>query len=144
MANRRDLVTALPAAGAAFAFGSLSNSRPALADATQGVVSWNRPSLVNNTVIGPNGAITSQMALEANARWGISMPPAVSEVAPGIYAMGGWALGQSMAIDAPAGWIVIDTGDSIRTSQERRAAFVPRQPARWRSAQPPPTRAAGT
>ena len=84
--------------------------------------SWSRSSLVNDTVTGPNGAITTQVALDADAKWGITEPMAF-EVAPGVYVLSGWALGHSMAIDAPKGWIIIDTGDSIRAATEMRAAL---------------------
>jgi alkyl sulfatase BDS1-like metallo-beta-lactamase superfamily hydrolase len=123
MATRRDVFNAVPVAGAMFALGEGLLSGKAAAQQPPDAVSWSRPSLVNETVTGPNGAITTQVALEANAKWGITEPTAASQVAPGVYIMSGWALGQSMAVEAPQGWIIIDTGDSIRAATEMRAAL---------------------
>lgn len=123
MATRRKVFNAVPAAGAMMAVGeSLFPGEASAQDASQ-ITSWSRPSLVTETVTGPNGAVTTQVALEANAKWGITEPTAASEVAPGVYVMSGWALGQSMAVEAPKGWIIIDTGDSIRAATEMRAAL---------------------
>ena len=123
MATRRDVFNTLPAAGAMLAVGEGLFSGEAAAQEAPDGTSWSRPSLVNETVIGPNGAVTTQVALEANAKWGITEPTAASQVAPGVYVMSGWALGQGMAIEAPEGWIIIDTGDSIRAATEMRAAL---------------------
>lgn len=123
MLTRRDVFNAVPAAGAMLAVGeSLSPGKASAQNASQ-IASWNRPSLVAETVTGPNGAVTTRVALEANAKWGITEPTAASEVAPGVYVMSGWALGQSMAVNASKGWIIIDTGDSIRAATEMRAAL---------------------
>lgn len=123
MTTRRNIVNAVPAAGIMLATGQ--NFLPSKVEAQQasGIPPWNRPSLVTETVTGPNGALTTKVALEANAKWGITEPPAASQVAPGVYIMSGWALGQSMAVNAPQGWIIIDTGDSIRAATEMRAAL---------------------
>ena len=40
--------------------------------AAQSPPSWRSPSLVDETVVGPNGAITTRTALLANAKWGIT------------------------------------------------------------------------
>lgn len=122
MATRREVFNAIPAAGAMLAVGEGILPTSASAQETTELSSWGRPSLVNDTVTGPNGAITTQVALDADAKWGIT-EPMVIEVAPGVYVLSGWALGHSMAIDAPKGWIIIDTGDSIRAATEMRAAL---------------------
>lgn len=44
------------------------------------------------------------------------------EVVPGVYALRGWGIAHSFAIAAPAGWIIIDTGDSTRAATERATA----------------------
>ena len=122
MATRREVFNAIPAAGAMLAVGEGILPTSASAQETTELSSWGRPSLVNDTVTGPNGAITTQVALDADAKWGITEPMAF-QVAPGVYVLSGWALGHSMAIDAPKGWIIIDTGDSIRAATEMRAAL---------------------
>ncbi len=85
--------------------------------------SWSSPSLVDDTVVGPNGAITTRTALLANAKWGITETPRAERVVDGVYALRGWGLGSSFAIEAPDGWIIIDTGDSTRAATEMRAAL---------------------
>jgi alkyl sulfatase BDS1-like metallo-beta-lactamase superfamily hydrolase len=85
--------------------------------------SWSSPSLVDETVVGPNGAITTRTALLANAKWGINETPRAERVIDGVYALRGWGLGSSFAIEAPDGWIIVDTGDSTRAATEMRAAL---------------------
>jgi len=91
--------------------------------AAQAAPSWSSPSLVDETVVGPNGAITTRTALLANAKWGITETPRAERVTDGVYALRGWGLGSSVAIEAPGGWIIVDTGDSVRVGKEMRAAL---------------------
>jgi alkyl sulfatase BDS1-like metallo-beta-lactamase superfamily hydrolase len=89
--------------------------------AAQKQPSWHSQSLTNETVVGRNGAVTTRTAAGANARFGITEGEKVAEqVAPGLYAMRGWGIAHSYAIEAPDGWIVIDTGDSTRAAAEMR------------------------
>jgi len=83
--------------------------------------SWHSPSLRGETVIAPNGAVTTSTALLANEKWGIGDPKRVEQVTDGVYAMRGWGLGSSYAVEAPDGWIIIDTGDYTRAAAEMRA-----------------------
>jgi alkyl sulfatase BDS1-like metallo-beta-lactamase superfamily hydrolase len=83
--------------------------------------SWGSPSLRNDTVVGPNGAVTTRTALLANEKWGIGDTKRVEKVADGVYAMRGWGIASSFAIEAPAGWIVVDTGDHTQAATEMRA-----------------------
>jgi alkyl sulfatase BDS1-like metallo-beta-lactamase superfamily hydrolase len=83
--------------------------------------SWSSPSLRGETVIGPNGAITTHTALLANENWGIGETKRVEQVTDGVYAMRGWGLASSFAIEAPEGWIIIDTGEFTRAAEEMRA-----------------------
>ena len=39
---------------------------------------------------------------------------------PGVYALRGWGIAHSFAIEAPGGWIIVDTGDSTRAATEMR------------------------
>jgi alkyl sulfatase BDS1-like metallo-beta-lactamase superfamily hydrolase len=73
------------------------------------------------TVVAPNGAVTTRAALLASDKWGIGSTKRVEQVTDGVYAMRGWGLGSSFAIEAPAGWIVIDTGDHTQAAAEMRA-----------------------
>jgi alkyl sulfatase BDS1-like metallo-beta-lactamase superfamily hydrolase len=79
------------------------------------------PSLRSETVIGPNGAVTTSTALLANEKWGIGDTKRVERVTDGVYAMRGWGIGSVFAVEAPDGWIVIESGDSTKAAAEMRA-----------------------
>ncbi len=87
----------------------------------QGENSWHSWSLVNETATGPNGAVTTRTALLANDKWGIGDTKRVERVTDGVYAMRGWGIASSFAVEAPAGWIIIDTGDHTQAAAEMRA-----------------------
>ena len=93
---------------------------PATASSTP---SWSSPSLVEETVVGPNGAITTRTALLANEKWGIGDTKRAERVADGVYALRGWGIASTFAIEAPNGWIIVDTGDSTRAGTEMRATL---------------------
>jgi alkyl sulfatase BDS1-like metallo-beta-lactamase superfamily hydrolase len=94
---------------------------PSLAARAQSPASWSSPSLRNETVVAPNGAVTTSTALLANEKWGIGDRKRVEQVTDGVYAMRGWGIASSFAIDAPGGWIVVDTGDYTQAAAEMRA-----------------------
>lgn len=120
MATRRDFIHTLPATTFAMA---MVNGLVSEASSNGGAeAEWIQPSLTDETVVAENGAIMTQVAIDSDAKWGITAPT-VSQVAPGVYLMSGWALGHGMAIDAPNGWIIIDSGDSIRAAGEMRASL---------------------
>ena len=89
----------------------------------QPAASWSSRSLTMETVTGPNGVITTDTALTANARMGITDSKVAEQVAPGVYALRGWGIAHSFAIEAPNGWIVVDTGDSTHAAAEMRATL---------------------
>ena len=91
--------------------------------AAQTAPSWSSPSLRSETVVGPNGAVTTQTALAANGNWGITETQRAERVADGVYALRGWGIASTFAIEAPGGWIIVDTGDSTRAATEMRAAL---------------------
>jgi alkyl sulfatase BDS1-like metallo-beta-lactamase superfamily hydrolase len=82
--------------------------------------SWSSPSLRSETVVGPNGAVTTAAALSANDKWGIGNTQRVERVTDGVYALRGWGIASSFAIEAAEGWIIIDAGDSTRAATEMR------------------------
>ena len=82
--------------------------------------SWHSPSLTMETVTAPNGAVTTQTQLQANALWGLTETTVAEKVTDGVYALRGWGIASSYAIEAPGGWIIIDTGDSTRAAAEMR------------------------
>jgi len=82
--------------------------------------SWHSPSLTTETVTGSNGAITTATAADANARMGITDTKVAEQVAAGVYALRGWGIAHSFAIEVRNGWIIVDTGDSTRAAAEMR------------------------
>lgn len=81
---------------------------------------WHSQSLTTETVTGPNGAITTPAALSVNPRLGATETKMAEPVAPGVYALRGWGIAHSFAIEAPDGWIIVDTGDSTQVAVEMR------------------------
>jgi alkyl sulfatase BDS1-like metallo-beta-lactamase superfamily hydrolase len=121
MSSRRDLIRAVPVAGAALVLAEAAVPDRAVAQAAVPELNgWHSPSLVEATVTGPNGAVTARAALDANIKLGALEKSAV-EVAPGVWLLSGWGLGHSMAVQATEGWIIVDTGDSTRAAAEMRA-----------------------
>ncbi|MBW2437977.1 MAG: MBL fold metallo-hydrolase [Deltaproteobacteria bacterium] len=76
-------------------------------------------SLSEDTVIGPNGAVTVADALTVSQLMGAEKKT-VHEINKGVYHIRGWGIAHTIAIDAPNGWIIVDTGDSTRTAAEMR------------------------
>ena len=121
MNNRVPLILACAAAALAPPLAARAQSNESAA--AESPPSWHSPSLVDETAVGPNGAITTRTALLANAKWGITETTRAERVTDGVYALRGWGLGSSFAIEAPDGWIIVDTGDSTRAATEMRAAL---------------------
>ncbi len=122
MTTRRDLLTTVPAAGALLALGPAALTRPTVARAEETAAPgplWRSPSLVEETVTGPRGAITSRDIGEVNDRLAMTEKRAIA-VAPDIWLLAGWGIAHSMAIRAPDGWIIVDTGDSTTAATEMR------------------------
>jgi alkyl sulfatase BDS1-like metallo-beta-lactamase superfamily hydrolase len=101
---------------------SLAHAAAAAAEkrAAQTEASWHSSSLTTETVTGRNGAITTATAAGANARMGITDTKLAEQVVPGVYALRGWGIAHSYAIEAPNGWIIVDTGDSTQAAAEMR------------------------
>jgi alkyl sulfatase BDS1-like metallo-beta-lactamase superfamily hydrolase len=121
--TRRRFVQSIPAIGA----GLLLGENHALAAEGQappsspGDNSWHSQSLRSETATGPNGAVTTRAALLANDKWGIGNTKRIEQVTDGVYAMRGWGIASHFALEAPEGWIIIDTGDHTRAAEEMRA-----------------------
>jgi alkyl sulfatase BDS1-like metallo-beta-lactamase superfamily hydrolase len=125
MQSRRKFVQTIPVVGAGILLGNsitigATAQTPAVPNVPDGD-SWGSPSLRGETVVGPNGEVTTRAALLANENWGIGNKKHVETVTDGVYAMRGWGIGSSFAIEAPEGWIIIDTGDHTQAATEMRA-----------------------
>ena len=99
---------------------SLALATGSLARAGQAEPSWHSPSLTMETVTAPNGAVTTPTQLAANALWGLTETMVAEKVTEGVYALRGWGIASSYALEAPGGWIIVDTGDSTRAAAEMR------------------------
>jgi len=99
---------------------SLALAAGPLARAGQAEPSWHSPSLTMETVTAPNGAVTTPTQLAANALWGLTETTVAEKVTEGVYALRGWGIASSYALEAPGGWIIVDTGDSTRAAAEMR------------------------
>jgi len=121
--HRKNLARVVAIAALALGAFPMAHAADAAAKqrAAQPAPSWSSPSLRSETVTGPNGAVTTSTALLANEKWGIGNTKRVERVTDGVYAMRGWGIASSFAIEAPAGWIVIDTGDHTPAAAEMRA-----------------------
>lgn len=90
------------------------------ADTPAAAPSWHSPSLTDETTTAPNGAVTTPTQLEANSLWGLTETTVAEKVTDGVYALRGWGIANSYAVEAPGGWIIVDTGDSTRVAAEKR------------------------
>ena len=118
MQTRRQFVKSVPALGAGILLAETGAATAQTQNvlSAQGENSWSSPSLRSETVVGPNGAVTTRTTLLANEKWGIGDKQHVEQVTDGVYAMRGWGIASSFATEAPKGWIIIDTGDFTRAA----------------------------
>jgi alkyl sulfatase BDS1-like metallo-beta-lactamase superfamily hydrolase len=79
-------------------------------------------SLREDRVTAHNGAVTTAPAAHADVASDID-EKRVQEVAPGIYRIAGWGLSSTVAVEAPDGFIIVDSGDNIAFAREQRAAL---------------------
>jgi len=125
MQTRRKFVQTIPVVGAGILLGdNITLGATAQTQAVPNVPdgdSWGSPSLRSETATGPNGAVTTRAALLANEKWGIGDTKRIERVTDGVYAMRGWGLGNCFALEAPEGWIIIETGDHTPAATEMRA-----------------------
>ncbi|MHC4361823.1 MAG: MBL fold metallo-hydrolase [Planctomycetota bacterium] len=76
-------------------------------------------SLKKETVTAPNGAVTTEDALKVNKFMG-AHEKVVDEITKGVYHIRGWGIAHTIAVDAPDGFIIVDTGDSTKTAADMR------------------------
>ena len=91
-------------------------------------------SLKKETVTAPNGAVATADALAVNEPMGAHKKTA-DEITKGVYHIRGWGIAHTIAIDAPEGWTIVDTGDSSKTAADMRNHLeekVGKHTARWK------------
>ena len=120
MQTRRELFKGLPAAGAGLMLGKYMIPEQALAQAVAAeTTGWRSQSLRDQSAEGPNGIIAAEEMFTVNERMGADRK-VTAEVAPGVYQLRGWGIAHTIAIQAPGGWIIIDTGDTTHAAAEMR------------------------
>ena len=122
MQTRRQFVQSVPALGAGILLAETgaATAQTRNLPSARGEDSWRSWSLRNETATGPNGAITTRTALTVNERLGATESKIAERVTDGVYALRGWGLAHSFAIEAPNGWIIVDTGDTTSAATEMR------------------------
>jgi alkyl sulfatase BDS1-like metallo-beta-lactamase superfamily hydrolase len=76
-------------------------------------------SLEDKTATGSNGAIAHPHAIAVN-RLGQMEEKAVTEMTDGVYRISGWGIANTIAIEGPDGWVIVDAGDNLEAAQEQR------------------------
>jgi alkyl sulfatase BDS1-like metallo-beta-lactamase superfamily hydrolase len=79
-------------------------------------------SLQDKVITGPKGSSTSPQAASVN-KHAQGEEKSVRKIADGIYRIGGWGIGNIIAVEAPEGWIIVDAGDYLEVAQEQRRAL---------------------
>ena len=79
-------------------------------------------SLQEKVVTGPKGSLTSPQAAAVN-KLGQIDEKSVLKIADGIYRIGGWGISNTIAVEAPKGWVIVDAGDYLEVAQEQRRAL---------------------
>jgi alkyl sulfatase BDS1-like metallo-beta-lactamase superfamily hydrolase len=85
-------------------------------------VSQYNMSLQDKVITGPKGSLTSPQAASVNKLLQIE-EKSVRKIADGIYRIGGWGIGNLIAVEAPKGWIIVDAGDYLEVAEEQRRAL---------------------
>lgn len=69
-----------------------------------------------------DGTITTAPAATVDSDWDVATKKVI-QITEGVYRISGWGIGNIIAVHAPEGWIIIDTGDSLTVAKEQRAAL---------------------
>ncbi|PMG06698.1 alkyl sulfatase [Vibrio breoganii] len=69
-----------------------------------------------------DGTITTPPAATVDSDWDVATKK-VTQITEGVYRISGWGIGNIIAVHAPEGWIIIDSGDSLTVAKEQRAAL---------------------
>jgi alkyl sulfatase BDS1-like metallo-beta-lactamase superfamily hydrolase len=76
-------------------------------------------SLTVQPVEMASGAITHPDAASADRIADIERKNA-KRITDGVYRLGGWGLSNTIAVEGPEGWVIVDAGDNLEAAQEQR------------------------
>jgi alkyl sulfatase BDS1-like metallo-beta-lactamase superfamily hydrolase len=76
-------------------------------------------SLTEHPVEMASGAITHPEAASADKISDIEKKTA-KRITDGVYRLGGWGLSNTIAVEGPEGWVIVDAGDNLEAAQEQR------------------------
>ncbi|MGR5209506.1 alkyl sulfatase dimerization domain-containing protein [Vibrio rotiferianus] len=79
-------------------------------------------SLNYDPIVTENGTVTSKPASMIDSIWQVENKT-VTEITDGVYRISGWGISSIIAVEAPEGWIIIDTGDDLNAGKEQRTAL---------------------
>ena len=79
-------------------------------------------SLQNNVVTGPHGSLTSPQAASVDKIMQVA-EKSVRKIGDGIYRIGGWGIGNIIAVEGTKGWVIVDAGDYLEVAQDQRRAL---------------------
>jgi alkyl sulfatase BDS1-like metallo-beta-lactamase superfamily hydrolase len=76
-------------------------------------------SLTAQPVETPIGAITHPYAATAD-EVADTESKTVKRITDGVYRLGGWGIANTIAVEGPEGWVIVDAGDNLEAAQEQR------------------------
>ena len=76
-------------------------------------------SLTAQPVEMASGAITHPVAASAD-KIGDIEEKTVKRITDGVYRLGGWGIANTIAVEGPEGWVIVDAGDNLEAAQEQR------------------------
>lgn len=79
-------------------------------------------SLHDELVTTNSGAITTHPQANVDASYNIETKH-ITEITDDVYRIAGWGIGNIIAIKAPEGWLIIDTGDNTEVANAQRFAL---------------------
>lgn len=76
-------------------------------------------SLKYDPIVTDRGTVTTKPAAMADQLWDVDVQ-SITQITDGVYRIAGWGIGNVIAVEAPEGWIMVDTGDDLKVAQEQR------------------------
>ncbi|EKO3805748.1 hypothetical protein [Vibrio harveyi] len=76
-------------------------------------------SLKYDPIVTERGTVTTKPADMVDQLWDVDVQ-SITQITDGVYRIAGWGIGNVIAVEAPEGWIIVDTGDDLKVAQEQR------------------------